>query len=88
MDEFLYTGSKTFAVGEAQDDTGRLGRLGIGLKTEVEAWELEIEGPFAIVKGQLINNPYKESISEERGVRIRDEGLLSSRDEMMAGKGR
>lgn len=56
---------------------GRLGRLGVGLKTEVDAWGLETEGLFPIVEGQLINNPYKESISEEQGVRIRDEGLLS-----------
>jgi hypothetical protein len=44
MDEFLYTTSRTLAVGESQDVTGRFGRLGIGLKTEVEAWGLEKEG--------------------------------------------
>jgi tyrosyl-DNA phosphodiesterase 2 len=42
MDKFFYTGSiQTVAVQEAQDITGRLGRLGIGLKTEVEAWKYE-----------------------------------------------
>lgn len=42
MDKFFYTGSiETVALNEAQDVSGRLGRLGIDLKTEVEAWERE-----------------------------------------------
>lgn len=32
---------ETVTLAEPQDVTGRLGRLGIGLKTEVEAWESE-----------------------------------------------
>ncbi|KAH7381931.1 Endonuclease/exonuclease/phosphatase, partial [Cadophora sp. MPI-SDFR-AT-0126] len=43
MDKLLYTGSlKTVALDEALDFSGRLGRLGIGLKTDVDAWEEEI----------------------------------------------
>jgi hypothetical protein len=64
-------------VGEVQEVTGRLGRLGTALKTEVEASELETEGLFPVVEGQLINNIYKESVSENRGVVIRDEDLRS-----------
>ncbi len=39
-DKFFYTGSlQTVTLTETEDIAGRIGRLGIGLKTEVEAWE-------------------------------------------------
>lgn len=78
MDKFLYTGSvETFAADDAQDVAGRLGRLGMGLKTEVEVWELETEGLYPIVKGRLMNKQYKECICEEQALRLRDKGLPS-----------
>jgi hypothetical protein len=71
MDKFFYTGSiETFAVDDAQDAVGRLGRLGMGLKTEVEGWELETGGLYLIVKGRLMNKPYKEYVSEEQALRL------------------
>lgn len=40
MDKFFYTGLlRPVVLGEAQDVTGRFGPIGMGLKTEVEAWE-------------------------------------------------
>jgi tyrosyl-DNA phosphodiesterase 2 len=40
LDKFFYTGSvDTIALAEVQDLTGKIGRLGIGLKTKVEVWE-------------------------------------------------
>lgn len=67
MDKFLYTGSvETFAVDEAQDVTGRLGRLGIGLKVEVDAWKYEMSSPkIRYVRGKAVETPSIEYVSEE-----------------------
>ncbi|KAH6631505.1 Endonuclease/exonuclease/phosphatase [Chaetomium tenue] len=50
MDKFLYTGSlETVPVTEAQDLTGRMARLGIGLKTEMlDSW---VSDHFGIAVG-------------------------------------
>lgn len=67
MDKFLYTGSiETVAIHEVQDITGRLGRLGIGLKTEVEAWEYEYKGlkKLSRRRGKYVEEPLKEYYSE------------------------
>jgi tyrosyl-DNA phosphodiesterase 2 len=40
LDKFFYTGLvEAVGLPEVQDTTGKLGRLGIGLKTKVETWE-------------------------------------------------
>ena len=42
LDKFFYTGSaETVSLSEAQDLTGKIGRLGIAVKTMVEVWESE-----------------------------------------------
>ncbi|KAI6762443.1 hypothetical protein HG530_008423 [Fusarium avenaceum] len=52
LDKFLYTGSiKTFALGEAQDTTGKLGRFGIGLKTTVGSDDIWVSDHFGITVG-------------------------------------
>lgn len=72
MDKFLYTGSiETLAVDEAQDTTGKLGRFGIGLKTEVEAWETDKE-ECRVVKGELVNKICKHYLSERQVSRLPD----------------
>ena len=52
LDNFFYTGSaETVPLPEAQDLTGKIGRLGIAVKTRVEVWESEQVEPL-IVKGK------------------------------------
>ena len=52
FDKFFYTGlAETVALPEAQDLTGRIGRLGIGVKTRVEMWESERK-ELQFVKGK------------------------------------
>ncbi|KAL5115791.1 hypothetical protein ACEQ8H_006286 [Pleosporales sp. CAS-2024a] len=42
LDKFFYSGQlETMALSESQDVAGRVGRLGIGVKTEVEGWVWE-----------------------------------------------
>jgi tyrosyl-DNA phosphodiesterase 2 len=79
MDKFLYTGSiETVAIHGIQDTIGRLGRLGIGLKTEVEAWEYEYERLTRLSRrrGKYVEEPLKEYYSETSVARLRDKGLL------------
>lgn len=76
MDKFLYTGLiETVAPNETQDVAGRLGRLGIGLKTEVEAWE-EKKTEVSLVRGKLVEKPHIQYYSSDRAARLRDMGLL------------
>ncbi|CAH0030431.1 unnamed protein product [Clonostachys rhizophaga] len=52
LDKFLYTGSiETFALSEAQDTTGKLGRFGIGLKTKVGLDDVWVSDHFGITVG-------------------------------------
>lgn len=52
LDKFLYTGSiETFALSEAQDTTGKLGRFGIGLKTKVGLDDVWVSDHFGINVG-------------------------------------
>ena len=54
LDKFFYTGSAdTVALPEAQDLAGKIGRLGIGVKTKVEVWEFELKGS-RVVKGNIV----------------------------------
>lgn len=70
MDKFFYTGlMETVALTEPQDVTGRLGRVGISLKTEVEAWEGETT-EWNFVRGKTVLKSYKELYSHERVRRL------------------
>lgn len=72
MDKFLYTGSlQTVALDEAQDVTGKLGRLGIGLKTEVDAWEEETMRLIK-VRGMYVEKPHKEYYSQRQAAKLRE----------------
>lgn len=52
LDKFLYTGSiETFALSEAQDITGKLGRFGIGLKTKAILDDIWVSEHFGITIG-------------------------------------
>jgi tyrosyl-DNA phosphodiesterase 2 len=60
LDKFFYTGSlETVPFSEIHDVTGKLGRLGIGLKTEVDAWEWTLL-PWTVKGGKFLNKPVKE----------------------------
>ncbi|KAK3348938.1 Endonuclease/exonuclease/phosphatase, partial [Lasiosphaeria hispida] len=63
LDKFFYTGSLlTVPVAEAQDTVGRLGRMGVGLKTEADVWELDlwVSDHFAITVGIKVRAPHVE----------------------------
>lgn len=52
LDKFLYTGSiETFALSEAQDTTGKLGRFAIGLKTKVGSDNVWVSDHFGVTTG-------------------------------------
>ncbi|ERF77113.1 hypothetical protein EPUS_08680 [Endocarpon pusillum Z07020] len=83
MDKFFYTGSlETVAIHEAQDITGRLGRLGISLKTEVEAWEFEYKRfkKSSLRRGKYVEEPHKIYFSESAVAKFRDEEQLVRRE--------
>ena len=59
MDKFLYTGSiDTEALSEAQDLSGKIGRLGIGLKTNVEVLACD-RTRLRGVRGMLVEETYQ-----------------------------
>ena len=59
MDKFFYTGSvDTEALGEAQDLSGKVGRLGIGLKTKVEVLACK-STRFRVLRGKEVEEPYE-----------------------------
>lgn len=65
LDKFFYTGSAdTVPLPEAQDLTGKIGRLGIGVKTKVEVWESE-QMELHIVKGNFVQKSVKRHIDPE-----------------------
>ena len=64
LDKFLYTGSiEMVAPNEGQDVTGKLGRFGINLKTEVDAWEREYK-TLSRVPGGYVMKTGKEYYSK------------------------
>jgi hypothetical protein len=76
----MRTGWKTQKLRTNERNTnvvGRLGRLGRDSKLRWKGWELETEGLYPIVKGRLVNKPYKEYVSGEQALRLRDRGLSS-----------
>lgn len=60
-----------------QDVTGKLGRVGIGCKTEVEAWMVQRE-LRSTVYGRKVSTLHEEILSDIQAsrVRIRDRGLV------------
>lgn len=66
LDKFFYTGSAdTVGLTEAQDLTGKVGRLGIGVKTKVEVWESE-QKELRIAKRGFVQKSVKRHIDPER----------------------
>ncbi len=81
MDKFFSTGSvDTEALGEAKDLTGKVGRLGIGLKTKVEVLDRSWPG-FRIVRGKVVDETHHEYYDPQRvsrsGVRKFIDGWVS-----------
>lgn len=63
LDKFFYNGFiETVALSEVQVIVGKLGRLGIGLETEVEAWVRETEED-SLVCGKIVTKLQKECYS-------------------------
>ncbi|CAM1505871.1 Fc.00g115080.m01.CDS01 [Cosmosporella sp. VM-42] len=78
LDKFLYTGSiGTLPVINAQDALGKNGLVGVGLRTKVEAWELERE-EIVVVRGNPTRRSRKEYVSEERYSTLNNLGFLQS----------
>ena len=66
MDKFLYTGSvDTEALSEAQDLSGKVGRLGIGLKTKVEVLACK-RTRFRVLRGKHVEEPYEDFYDIEK----------------------
>lgn len=75
LDKFFYTGLiETVAPDEAQDVTGRLGRFGMNLKTEVEAWEDEYD-TLSFARGRYVEKKLKSYYSNKRAAELREKGL-------------
>ena len=65
LDKFLYTGSiETLTPTKVQDVAGRLGRLGLGLKTKAKAWECNGLGT-SLVRGGIAEKARKKHFSDE-----------------------
>ena len=80
MDKFLYTGSlETVVPDKAQDVIGRLGRLGVGLKTELDMWEKETVEQ-RIVRGKFVEKPHKRYFSQREAARLQEKGLLGQKE--------
>ncbi|KAL2011634.1 hypothetical protein VTN00DRAFT_4352 [Thermoascus crustaceus] len=81
LDKFFYTGRsiETVALSEAQDVTGRLGRFGIELKTEVEAWKYETTR-YSLVRGQYVKKAKTEYYSESLAMKLLDRGMPSGQE--------
>lgn len=80
MSKFFYTGKvNSIALSEplVQDVTGKLGRVGIGCKTEAEAWMFQRELRHAVY-GRMVCTSHKEILSDIQAsrVKIRDRGLV------------
>lgn len=66
MDKFLYTGSvDTEALSEAQDLSGKIGRLGIGLKTKVEVLACD-STRSRVVRGKIVRETHQDYYDIQR----------------------
>ncbi|KAL5405588.1 hypothetical protein PMIN04_012302, partial [Paraphaeosphaeria minitans] len=74
MDKFFYSGLvEAVALTEPQDATGKLGRIGIGLETEIEAWQTETtEGKF--VRGKFVEKLCKQYYSDRQARSLMESG--------------
>ena len=72
LDKFFYTGLvETMALVEPQDLTGKVGRLGIGIKTNIQVWEYEeIVKGLRIVRGMPREYPIKRRFDTEQQSKI------------------
>jgi hypothetical protein len=70
IDEFLHTGPRRLAVGEARDVTGRSERLGMGLTAEAEARELETNGLVSNYREKTIYTIHPKSPSRSSGEHV------------------
>lgn len=78
IDKFLYSGAiETLAVRDPPGAPARFERFGVGLRTEVEAWELERE-EIEVTGGQIVRRQHKEWVSEERLNLLEKLGFLKS----------
>lgn len=77
MDKFFYTGSvDTEALSEAQDSSGKVGRLGIGLKTKVEVLASE-NIRSRVLRGKIVEEFYEEYSDIQREHLLPDHGYES-----------
>ena len=79
LDKFFYTGSiETVSLRETEDLAGRIGRIGLGLKTEVEAWEAK-PTKMRIVRGRCIEKRYTEYYSDQVAARMRHTQMVRTK---------
>lgn len=78
LDKFLYTGSvDTIPLFEAQDLSGKVGRLGIDIKTKIMAWEYVTKWAGS-VNGRIIQEPRKWHFDAEK--RFMEDGVFKEVD--------
>ena len=66
MDKFLYTGSvDTEALSELQDLSGKIGRLGINLKTKVEVLACDRK-ESRFVRGKIVEKTHEDYYDIQR----------------------
>lgn len=66
LDKFYYTEQlESVPLSEPQDVTGKIVRIGIGCKTEVEAWEGEMSST-EFVRGNWVQKTHKEYFQERQ----------------------
>ena len=74
LDKFLYTGFiETMTPTNSQDVAGRLGRIGVGLRTKVKAWVCNNLGT-SLVRGETVRKPGKKVYSDEVVKRLQERG--------------
>lgn len=79
MDKFLYTGSiETVSLNEAQDLAGRIGRVGLDLKTEVEAWEAKAT-KLCLVRGKYVEKEYSTYYSDSVAAKLRHTQMVRTK---------
>ena len=86
LDKFFYTGCiETLPLTEAQDISGRIGRLGIDLKTEVEAWEYK-DTKVSVARGRYVEKEINKYYSEDIAAKLRHKARRSDAKGMVRKK--
>ena len=63
VEKFLYTGLlESVALSEVNEGVGNIGRLGIGLKLQVDAWEWTLP-TWTVERGKVLNKHEKKYFS-------------------------